>query len=195
MKSFTLATVTVAVIAASLAAGCASALKEPVSGFLCCNQTLGKGWVSSENIQGGLGLPFGTPVKITSIKRERYAYGVVGATEYGFSQDSAKSEAETAEWLRTIVVAENPKKIFDTWPDKVRAAVGANKVFVGMTREQVLMSIGHPSRSITASVDAPIWKYWTAIEDDPVELQFDAAGVLAKVSGKPASLRMVEALQ
>ncbi len=167
-------------------------MSAPIQGYLCCNVSLNKGWISSSNIRGGPVLPFGEPVQINFLKRTYYAYGDVRGAEYGFSEDSAKTREDTLAWLRSIIVPEDPRKVFASWPADVRAAVSAGKVIVGMTREQVVTSIGYPSRSDTPDIAASTWKYWTTMDDAPVELRFGADGTLEKVSGPDGALRSVE---
>jgi len=65
------------------------------------------------------------------------------------------------------------------------------KPVVGMTREQVLFSLGYPSREDTPNLEASTWRYWTALDDSPVDLRFDGSGKLAELSGKPAAIRSI----
>jgi hypothetical protein len=179
-------------IPVSLLLGCATPMKETVSGYLCCNQSDWKGWVYQENTKGGAILPFGETVVVDSIKRGGYTYGTVGTNGYGFASGAGNNDAETIAWLRKIIVATDPKKQFDTWPATTRAAVSASKVMVGMTRAQVLMSLGHPPKDLTPKLESTSWKYWTVVDDDPVELTFSSAGTLEKVAGKPNAVKSVE---
>lgn len=183
-------TAALALVAALTA--CASPMTESVQGFLCCNQTVAKGWLSSENILGGTVIPLGSPVRVNSIKRERYAYGSIGNSEYGFSHDTGKTEAETTRWLSTIVTQGDPAREMEKFPSTVKIAISSSRVFVGMTRQQVLMAIGHPSASLNPDPASLTWKYWTAIDDDPVVLHFDASGTLTKLTGTPGGLRLVQ---
>jgi SmpA / OmlA family len=173
--------------------GCASPIAQPVEGYLCCNARARDGWISSTDVRGGSFLPFGEPIKVTSIKRRYYAYGQVGNSNYGFRDDSARSEEETIAWLKKIVVKEDPRKIFDTWPVDVRAAVSSSKVFTGMTRTQVLMSLGHPSPTLTKSLDSSTWTYLTEFDHHPVELIFDQNNSLVELkSDSLTGLRTIE---
>lgn len=173
--------------------GCALPIEQPVDGYLCCNVRAKDGWISSTDARGGSFLPFGEPVKVTSIKRRYYAYGQVGNSNYGFRDDSARSEEETIAWLKKIVVKEDPRKIFDTWPLDVRTAVSSSKVFAGMTRAQVLMSLGYPSPTLTKSLNSSTWTYQTEFDDYPVELFFDQNNSLVELkSNSLTGLRTIE---
>jgi hypothetical protein len=174
-------------------AGCATPINPPITGYTCCNLHPEYDWVSSNNVQGGALLPAGQPVVLDSVKKKYYVYGSMGGTAVGLRDDNSKSEAETLEWVRHIVVAESPKAKLATWPADVREAVQSGKVLVGMTREQVLVSLGYPAKNDTPKLDAPVWRYWTAQADDPVELHFDEAGRLTKLTGSAAAVAAVSA--
>lgn len=176
-----------------LIAGCAASRLEPqVSGYACCNLRANHGWISSNNVQGGDLIPLGEAIKLSSIKRQYYVYGTVGEQEFGFRDDSAKTQAETLQWVRRIVVAEDPRAKMSEWPVAVRAAIGAARVFVGMTREQVAMALGYPSPNDTRDLSAAMWRYWTPAEDLPVDLQFGDDGKLVALVGKMSAVRTLE---
>ncbi len=175
-----------AVLLPALLAGCATPLQAPISGYTCCNLRDYKGWISSDNVLGGALVPAGEPVRITTIKRHYYAYGVVGGQELGLRDDQAKRPADTTAWLQQVVVDQDPRERLATWPRDVRLAVQAGKVLPGMTREQVLMALGHPPRSLTPEPADSVWRYLTLPDDQAVDLLFDMDGRLSAVTG-PAS--------
>lgn len=179
-------------LATGLLAGCAAVkLDAPVTGYLCCNASASDGWIYSSNLRGGATVPFGEPVTITSMKRNRYAYGQVGPHGWGFGND-ALPEAQTMDWLKRVVIAQDPRATFDAWPPAVRTAVASAKVFTGMTRAQVLMSIGYPSPEETPDLAATTWTYWLTMDDEPVRLAFDADGVLQSVTASTTGRRVLE---
>lgn len=180
------------VLATSLFTGCAAVkLDAPITGYLCCNVAVTDGWVYSSNVRGGAMLPFGEEVTLTSLKRQRYAYGTVAALGVGFGNDAAP-EGQTMAWLQRTVVREDPRREFETWPAHVRSAVDAGKIFVGMTRAQTVMSIGYPSAEDTPDLASPTWTYWLATDDAPVRLKFDGGGVLESISASAAGRRVIE---
>lgn len=181
----------VAVAAGMLAACAANPLKSPIVGYACCNLTISDGWVSSHNVQGGAFIRAGEPVRLTSIKRQYYVYGTVSDGDIGFREDNGKNEADTLEWLGRIVVAEDPRRQIVTWASEVRGAVLAAKVMVGMNRHQVLTALGPPSRTDTPDLRGSTWRYWTAVDDEPVDLLFDGDR-LASLQGKASAVRRLE---
>lgn len=177
-------------MAALALAGCAAnQLEQPIAGYTCCNLRANSGWISSNNVQGGDLVPAGSPIKMAAIKRQYYVYGWVGEQEFGLRDDTAKTESDTLGWVRRVVVAADPKPQMATWSPEVRTAIGAARVFVGMTRAQVAMALGHPSRNDTPDLAAAVWRYWTPVEDLPVDLKFDGDGTLQELAGKASAIR------
>jgi hypothetical protein len=174
--------------------GCiAFKVDQPVTGYTCCNLRAEYGWVSSDNVIGrGNVIPLGMPARITDIKRSYYLYGRIGDEDVGFRDDSAKREADTLRWARVVIVPEDPRQVLAGWPTDVRTAVGLSRVIPGMTRAQVAMSIGHPPASETPDPNAAVWRYWTGADDTPLEVAFADDGRVARISGSPAGLQLVE---
>lgn len=179
-------------VAAILASSCATPI-EPVIGYTCCNLRADAGWISSNNVQYGALIPAGEAVKLTTVKRRFYVYGTIGDLGIGLRDDSAKTEQDTLRWVRRIVVAEDPRRQLASWPADVRSAVASARVVVGMTRAQVAMALGHPSPNDTPDpAAADSWRYWVAIEDEPVDLRFGRDGRVVEISGKASAVKRIE---
>lgn len=181
-----------AISGAILLSGCATRLEQPISGYTCCNLRPSYGWVSSNNVLGGPILPAGESAKFDSAKRDLYFYGTVGGEYMALRDDAARSNEGTQRWLRQIVVPSDPKLELSTWSPEVQKAVYSAKVMVGMTRRQVLMALSYPSRDDTKDLEASAWRYWTAQEDETVNVHFGADGTVSGFSGKPSAVRTVE---
>lgn len=182
-----------ALTAAAALSGCMSApLSQPISGYTCCNLRDRDGWISSDNVQGGDLIPFGSNAQIKSAKRKYYLYGAIGDSSYGFRNDWAKAEQDSLDWARRLVVTEDPRTRLSNWPSEVRAAVGAARVVRGMTKEQVTMALGYPSPGDTPNLADATWRYWTTMDDNPVDLVFGTDGKLADVVGSRTGIRLIE---
>lgn len=174
------------------ASGCATPI-EAVIGYTCCNLRAYDGWISSNNVQEGELIPAGEAVKLTAVKRRFYVYGTIGDQGIGLRDDSAKTEQDTLRWVRRIVVAEDPRQQLASWSADVRSAVASARVFAGMTRAQVAMALGHPSPNDTPDLAAAdSWRYWVAIEDEPVDVRFGRDGRVAEISGKVSAVKRLE---
>lgn len=189
---FPRATTTVAVTACVILTGCAAKLASPITGYTCCNLRPDYGWVSSTNMLGGAIVPAGEPVVIDTIKRDKYAYGTIGGDYVSLRDDTARSKEDMLRWARQIVIPTDPRLTLATWSPEVQKAVYSAKVVVGMTRPQVLMSLSYPSRNDTKDLDGNTWRYWTAQDDEPVDIHFGADGAVSGLSGKPSVIRTVE---
>jgi hypothetical protein len=81
------------------------------------------------------------------------------------------------------------------WPAYMQKAVRYGRALAGMTPDQVLMSLGYPSRADTPDLNAESWRYRTAPEEQPVDLYFGKDQKLASLSGKPSAVRQIEAIR
>jgi hypothetical protein len=97
-------------------------------------------------VQGGLLLEAGETARFNLIKRNSFLYGTIGDHEVGLRDDTALNKEDTLRWARRIIVAEDPRLQLATWPPEVQSAVRYGRVMVGMTRAQVLVSLGYPAR-------------------------------------------------
>ncbi|MGH8706739.1 MAG: hypothetical protein ACREVD_01610 [Burkholderiales bacterium] len=157
-----------AAVAGVLLAGCetmpgqsastAAASPSQLSGYTCCNLHYENDWISDANWSSMAMIPAGASIKVVDYGRYRINVEIDGrkmrlGLDYGRQQP-----LET--WARKIVVREDPRRKIAAWPAPVRDAVRAGKVTIGMSKEQVLVSLGYPPMHQTSSLDAPQWKYW-----------------------------------
>lgn len=189
-----------AVAASALAlAGCATNMSPPLTGYLCCNLSVSSDVIYASNPLGGTLARAGESVRIEQTKRNAYFWGYIGDNYVGFTDDVTPGSSNATaplEWMRRIVVQEDPRKQLSAWPVDVRNAVLSGRVFVGMTKPQVLMALGYPSLDLTpAQVSADTWKYNSVRDDQPLELRFGANEQLAAVEGPQALKTQVEFLR
>jgi hypothetical protein len=152
-----------AALAAAVVASAASAQsgddREPkLAGFTCCNLHYEGDWISDANWSSLPMIPAGQPAKITDYGRYRI-YVEIDGKSMRLGQDYGRSEP-LGQFARKIIVAQDPKAKIATWPAGVREAVKLSKITLGMTKEQVIVSLGYPAIHQTPSLDYPQWKYW-----------------------------------
>ena len=147
-------------LAAVPLAAVAQALPQPAEGFLCCNMRTDGKWISDSNYaEGGKRMiPAGTPIKATGYGRNR-VYVELPDGKQAIGNDYSRSLDPTA-FAQRYVVADDPKRKMAAYPAKVRRAVETARVMPGMTREQVLISLGYPMASENPHLDAKVWRYW-----------------------------------
>lgn len=142
------------------ATGSAASAPAPaqLSGYTCCNLHYEGDWISDANWSSIPMIPAGAAIKVLDYGRYRVHVEIDGrkmrlGLDYGRQQP-------LEDWAKQLVVSEDPRRKVAAWPRPVRDAVQAGKVSLGMTQEQVLVSLGYPPRHQTPALDAPQWKYW-----------------------------------
>ena len=81
-------------------------------------------------------------------------------------------------------VAADPRGALQAAPPRMREAIQAGKLMLGMTRAQALLAIGYPITSYTANLDAPLWRYW-ADRSSEFQIFWTDDGRIDKVFGSP----------
>ncbi|TYT26221.1 outer membrane protein assembly factor BamE [Luteimonas viscosa] len=174
---------------ALLAAGGAFA-QDRFDGYLCCNMRSDGSWISDSNYaeNGKRVIPAGTPVKVTGYGRYRVKVEIDGERQ-AIGNDYSR-DLDNAGFARRYVVVEDPKPTIAGWPPKVREAVQRSKVTPGMTRAQVLASLGYPISSENPDLDADLWRYWLDSFSE-FQLHFDAKGRVSGITTDPSTQNRV----
>jgi hypothetical protein len=170
-------------ILASFAAIPSSAFaQEKPAGYLCCNMRSNGSWISDINYDenGKHIIPVGTPIKVTGYGHYRVKVEINGKSE-AIGNDYSRDLALDV-FAKRYVVADNPAGKIAAFPMKVQAAITAARVMLGMTREQVLMSLGYPVSSENHNLDDKTWKFWLSSFAE-FHVTFDDNGRVVEVSG------------
>lgn len=168
----------------------ATELPEPREGFLCCNLQVDDGWISDINqrTETSRMVPAGTPIRATGYGRHRVKVLVAGkAMELG---NDYSRKVELRAFAQRYIVAQDPAEQMAAWAPEVREAVRSGQLLPGMTREQVLMSVGYPVADTTPDLDSPDWKFWATSELE-YRVGFDAAGRVVSIEGDDKALAVV----
>jgi len=129
-----------------------------LAGYTCCNLHYEGDWISDANWSSQPMIPAGASIKVLDYGRYRVMTEIDGrkmrlGLDYGRAQP-------LEEWAGRLVVQDDPRKKIERWPAPVREAVRAGKVAIGMSKEEVIVSLGYPAAHQTPSLDAQQWKYW-----------------------------------
>ncbi|MCX8004406.1 MAG: hypothetical protein N2688_05540 [Burkholderiaceae bacterium] len=133
-------------------------------------------------------LPAGLPIKVTGYGRYRVMVEIDGKP-FRLGQDYGRQEPLAA-FARKFVVDRDPKPMIESWPAPVREAVKAGRIRAGMTKQQVLVAVGHPPAHATPNLEAPVWKHWYSTHGSYV-IEFDDKGLVKDVKADPATRAMV----
>jgi hypothetical protein len=173
-------------------------------GFLCCtlrfdyyrsiNRASDANWVEFRSH-----LKAGTPVKVSPhVTRNPYAQGVQSTSPYEFVITGDKKELvlkneytkhlSQQEYLGQLVVASDPRVKIETFSPGIKEAIASGRVMVGMTKEQVIMALGHPLKKENPNlVSSPMWRYYYGSFDE-IFIVFDADGSVRAIEGLPFTL-------
>lgn len=171
----------------------AAAWSQPTpEGFLCCNMRTDGKWISDINYaeSGKRILPLGTAMKVTGYGRYRAHVDVGDGTRQALGNDYSR-DLELGAFAARYVVAEDPKKKLAGFPPKVRDAISSARLMKGMTREQVLMSVGYPVTSENPQLDTKVWRFWLNSFAE-FQVVFDDAGRVKEIVTDPATRNAIE---
>ncbi len=160
---------------------------EPMAqGYTCCNLHYENDWISDANWGALPMIPAGTPAQATGYGRYRVA-ATVGGKPMRLGLDYGREQLTLPKFAAQLIVPQDPKAKIAAWPAAVQRAVAQGRVMNGMTREQVLVSLGYPMASETPSIDGPIWRYWLSSFDE-YQVVFGADGRVKEIIGAPTVL-------
>lgn len=139
----------------------AQPLPEPAEGYLCCNMRTDGKWISDINYaEGGKKVvPAGTRLKATGYGRYRVYVEMGDGSKQALGNDYSRDLDMTA-FAKRYIVAENPATKIAGFAPKIRKAIETSRLMPGMTREQVLMSVGYPVSSENPQLDTKVWRFW-----------------------------------
>lgn len=145
-------------------AGCASQ-PEPdetpwLVGYTCCNLHYDSDWISDANYSDLPFIPAGTPIAVMQPAKDSYrAYATIAGRPFRLGLDYGRPVQGTEQWVSKIVVRDDPRINNAAWSLEVRQAIAQGKVMIGMTKEQVITSIGYPLPTKTPNLDSNVWRY------------------------------------
>jgi hypothetical protein len=129
------------------------------TGYSCCNLHYEGDWISDSNLAQLAFIPAGTPIKVNKIDGYR-AYVEVDGKAMRLGHDYGRAQESTEQWVNKLVVLDDPKAKIAKFSPTVRKAIEAGKLMKGMTKEQVIMSVGYPQTNENPRLDGPYWRYW-----------------------------------
>lgn len=153
-------------------------------GYACCNLRYYGDWISD---MGSGELPFipaGTQVLVREVEGYRANIEVDGKS-YRLGHDYGRAQEKTAEWVDKVIVLDNPAAKLAKYPASMRSIIEAGKMTKGMTKEQLIMSMGYPATSDTPKLEAASWKYYWDRYQIVVHW---SGGRVSKIEGNPPSV-------
>jgi hypothetical protein len=159
-------------------------------GFLCCNMRTNGSWISDINYddKGMKIIPVATPVAVTGYGRYRVKVDINGKHQ-AIGNDYSR-DLPLDVFAKRYVVEDDPAAKIATFSKRAQDAIASARVAIGMTREQVLMSVGYPVSSENPNLGARTWKFWLSSFSE-FHVSFDESDLVIEVSGDIDTKRQV----
>jgi hypothetical protein len=163
-------------------AACGAFAQELFQGYTCCNLHYDRDWISDANWGNLPRIPAGTPIKVTSYGSNR-AFVDIDGKPMRLGHDYGRNEESLEKWVSKIIVKTSPKPKIERAPEKIRAAIREGKVVPGMTREQVIISVGYPPTHRTRTTDESVWHVWGS-RAGRYEIHWTPKGTVDRIVGQ-----------
>ena len=139
-------------------------------------------WISDINYDenGKKIIPVGTPANVTGFGRYRVKVEINGKKQE-IGNDYSRDLANDV-FAKRYVVLDDPAAKIATFPKKIQDAIAQARLVPGMTRDQVLMSVGYPVSSENHNLDDKTWRFWISSFSE-FRAHFDDSGHLTSVDG------------
>jgi hypothetical protein len=170
------------ILGLAVTAGTSGFAQDKPAGYLCCNMRTDGAWISDINYDenGKKIIPVGTPVKVTGYGHYRVKVDINGKSQ-AIGNDYSRDLALDV-FAKRYVVADDPTAKIAAFPKKIQDAIGSARLVIGMTREQVMMSVGYPVSSENHNLDDKTWRFWLSSFSE-FRVVFDDGGHVIQVDG------------
>ncbi len=152
--------------------------------YTCCNFYHESDAINDANYHVGTIVPLGSPVQVQAAGRNSITFTAAG-TKLTLSHDYGKDQEPFQQYVDKVLVPGDPRSKLASFPRSAQDAIRDGRVEKGMTREQVILSLGYPATHRTPSTAAPEWTYWYN-RWVTYKVAFDDTGKVANVIGRPA---------
>lgn len=163
---------------------------KPTASYTCCNLHYDDDSIAEANWTGLPFVPAGSRIVLRGREKNKALVWLEGQKMEIELEDGDKL-ASIDSVLARIVVAGDPNLKIATYSEPIQKAIRLGQVLAGMTREQVILSLGYPRLDANPSLDATTWKYGLS-EKSLFTLVWDADGKLLRVDGSPNARSAVE---
>jgi len=162
-----------------------------ITGYTCCNlrNESDGDWISELNYVDWPMIKLGTPASVTGYGRYR-AYLDMSGKPMRLGQDYTRDDLTLEQYVKRIIVVEDPAIKLATYPKKIQDAILLGKVMKGMTKEQVIMSVGYPLTQENPDMDAPMWRMWIDSFSE-YQLMWDKNGTVKDIMASPVIKNLI----
>jgi hypothetical protein len=156
--------------------------EEKPAGYLCCNMRTDGSWISDINYDESNKkiIPVGTPLKVTGYGHFRVKVDINGKTQ-ALGNDYSR-DLDLLTFAKRYVVEDDPQQKIASFPKNIQDAIASARLTLGMTREQVLMSVGYPVSSENHNLEDKAWRFWVSSFSE-FRVKFDGDGRVVDIDG------------
>jgi outer membrane protein assembly factor BamE (lipoprotein component of BamABCDE complex) len=175
------------VLAAGLLTACAThekAIADPRVGrafYLCCNLHYDKPEITDANYSQGTLVPFATRVEIVKVTRQGVVFKPAGHAQLTLEYKHGGKSVPFDQYLNHLFVTDDPRLKLRKVPARQVKQMESGTVAPGMSRDQVLMTLGYPPGDRTPSLEASSWTYY-ANPSQTFVVSFDGGGKVTQVT-------------
>lgn len=155
--------------------------------YTCCNIRYQEDTITDANYSSGTMIPLGTPVTVVPVAANAVTFDTGGQRITLRHVYGAKEETHE-QYFGKIFIPKDTKALVAKWSKSVQAAVREGRVQPGMTRQQVVLSLGFPPTDDNPQPKSPEWTYWFG-KGQSFKVTFDEDGIVTNVIGRPAPTR------
>lgn len=161
-----------------------------VDGFLCCNVYSDGQEISDLNAPSTERhrVPVGSPIHVTSVGKHKIKLDIENKKQVLMNDNS--QGLSMPEFVKRFVVSEDPNARIKTFPMDVQVAIADGRLIHGMTREQVLMSLGYPTYDDVPNLSSKTWLYWIT-DHAQFRVTFGADDRVADVENVPDAKKQI----
>jgi hypothetical protein len=152
--------------------------------YTCCNLHYEGDWISDANWSDQPFVPAGARIVLKDYGRQR-AEVLIDGRPMRIGLDYGRERETREQLVAKLMVKDDPRQRLATYVAAVQDAIRDGKVMVGMTKEQVIMSLGYPRTDKTASMAAERWIFHT-LDEQPFAVVFGPADAVVRIEAGPS---------
>jgi hypothetical protein len=146
-------------------------------------------WINETSLPQLPFVPLGSRIKVTEWGKQRAAV-LIDGRKMRLGVDYMRETLSIQSFFELVTMPVDPRPAIAALPEATRNAIRAARVLPGMTREQVLVSLGRPRPDFVPNLDAKEWRYEVP-GDDEIFLLFADSGALAGIDGSRKARKLI----
>ncbi len=159
------------------------------SSFVKTNLRYEGDWINEASLPNRAFVPAGARLKVLDYGSNR-ASVLIDGRKMRLGIDWTRGKETIQQFVARVTGGEDPRTTIATYPERVRNAIRAGRVFPGMTKDQVLVSLGRPRLDLTPTLNEKEWTFEVP-EQGELFMVFDETGLLKEVDGARQARKLV----